>query len=535
MVYFLNFLLIIIQIFNRNSQNLEEKRGLLKFPFNTKMRVFSPDELLDYNETNFINDFLHNTIFINVSIGTPKQKIKIMIDQNEPCFTFLQNKKSIEFNDMNNSDYNYMTPYNRNNSSTSKHISSYDTKNNIDEIEDIFYLFEHSDTKNITIKNSSNFVNFLYRADDEIEDNIYLKIGLDMNNYKNAYYCPRFFNYVKEQNLINKYIFYFDFYTHFHGYFCLGAEPHIYDKANNNYNDYQYLKINTELSKDGYINWQVLFNKIIIINQTNDYTYNLNEKMVQIDFNSFLIIGTNEYQQYIEENFFNELIKIKICNKTLVEYFYDNKISKYYVYKCNKTLMNGDNFDWEKYPPYVNYFEIFPEFQLFHVNLEHNFFISKYDLFKLIHGNYYFLIIFEAEKTNKVWKFGQILLRNHQLFFDYDSKTIGYYDRRIEPPKNKSDDKKSDDNKDENTDQNQDKNNNDNGSNKNNIQNKKKSKIYIYIIIFIAFCAVVSLAFYLGMKFKQSRKKRANELKDDNYEYLTDDLNDDSKNKIINS
>ena len=187
-----------------------------------------------------------------------------------------------------------------------------------------------------------------------------------------------------------------------------------------------------------------------------------------------------------------------------------------------------DKLNKKKYAPYVNYFEIFPEFQLFHVNLEHNFFISKYDLFKLIHGNYYFLVIFDAEKTNKVWKFGQILLKNHQLFFDYDSKTIGYYDRRIEPPKNKS-------NKDENTDENQDKNNNDNGSKKNNNQNKKKSKIYIYIIIFIVFCVVVSLAFYLGMKFKDSRKKRAFELKDDNYEYLTDDLNDDSKNKVINN
>ena len=46
------------------------------------------------------------------------------------------------------------------------------------------------------------------------------------------------------------------------------------------------------------------------------------------------------------------------------------------------------------------------------------------------------------------------------------------------------------------------------------------------------FCAIVFIAFYLGMKFKESRKKRANELKDDDYEYNT--FNNNSVNNIIN-
>ena len=63
--------------------------------------------------------------------------------------------------------------------------------------------------------------------------------------------------------------------------------------------------------------------------------------MAQIDVNCGLIIGTTEYQQFIEKNYFNLLIKEKICNKTLVEYSNDNIIKKYYIYKCNQIFMNG--------------------------------------------------------------------------------------------------------------------------------------------------------------------------------------------------
>ena len=42
------------------------------------------------------------------------------------------------------------------------------------------------------------------------------------------------------------------------------------------------------------------------------------------------------------------------------------------------------------------------------------------------------------------------------------------------------------------------------------------------------FCIFIVFAFYLGMKIKESRRKRVNELKDDDFEYLQHD----NKNKI---
>ena len=448
------FLIYLINFMNYKNDLLEESLGFLKFPFNTKIKSFSRDKLnFTYNETNFIDDFFNNPIFINISIGTPQQNIKVMLDQNDDSFSFLRNKKIIEYNSehINNINYTQVTPYNKNFSFTSKNIKNIDYNyesefNNLYELEDVFYLYKYSEIKNESIKNTTTFLNFLYGNNKGDKEEVFGKIGLDMNNYKDILY-PRFFNSLKNQNIIKKYLYYFDFYSNFHGYLIVGSEPHLVDVKNTVYKEYQYLKINTVLSKEGYVNWSLLFNKIIIKNKTNDYTFNLKENMAQIDFNFGLIIGTSEYQKFIEKNFFNLLINNKICNKTLVDNNNEKIIKKYYIYKCNESLVYGENFDRMKYRPYINYFEVFPDFQLFHVNLEHYLYISNFDLFRLIHGNYYFQVIFDAEKENKIWKFGQIFLRSYILVFDYDSKIIGYYDRRIQPPANNSNEKNSDDKK----------------------------------------------------------------------------------------
>ena len=49
--------------------------------------------------------------------------------------------------------------------------------------------------------------------------------------------------------------------------------------------------------------------------------------------------------------------------------------------------------------------------------------------------------------------------------------------------------------------------------------------IYKYIIEIIIFVISIIFAVYIGMKIKESRKKRANELKDDDYEYTSHNNN----------
>ena len=442
------FLINLIKSINNSS---EEKPNFIRFPFNTKLKSYSTTKInASYNETDFLENFLNNTIYINMSIGNPMQNIKMMLDPNDNCFTFNRNSEIIKQNSMyiNKENYTQVTPYNKTASLTAKKgsVTYFDFNsefNDLYDMEDEFYLYKYSEIKNATVKNASTTLRFLYGNIKGEEEVVYGKIGLDMNNYEDSS-CPRFFFSLGLKNIVKKYIYYFDFYSAFHGYFFLGPEPHLFNTKYNLNKEYQYIKMNTVLSKEGYIHWNLLFNKIIMKNRHNDYVYSFNEKMIQIDFNLGLIIGTYEFQQEIEVLFFNDLIAKNICKKTLVEYsYYKNNTKKYYVYKCDKSFVTGENFDKEKYRPYINYFELFPDFQFYHINFEHEFYLSNHDLFKLIQGNYYFLIIFEAETQNKVWKIGQIFLRIHQIFFDYDSKVVGYYDKRIEPIKNETERKGS--------------------------------------------------------------------------------------------
>ena len=51
-------------------------------------------------------------------------------------------------------------------------------------------------------------------------------------------------------------------------------------------------------------------------------------------------------------------------------------------------------------------------------------------------------------------------------------------------------------------------------------------------ILFVV--GLVFLGYYIGMKVKEGRKKRANELKDDCYEYISDNKKDINENENKN-
>ena len=146
-----------------------------------------------------------------------------------------------------------------------------------------------------------------------------------------------------------------------------------------------------------------------------------------IDFNLGLIIGTTEYQEFLDNNFFNYMIEKEICKKTLVEYPYDEiKKKSYYVYNCNVNLYKRIKLGQAQ-----TYFHLFPELEFYHADLENSLKMFKDYLFENINRYYYFLIVFEADKKNDVWKLGQPFLKYHEYVFDFDSKTIGFYNINI--------------------------------------------------------------------------------------------------------
>ena len=549
LVFFLS--VILIKIINSLE---EEKPNYLKFKFNTKLNPLLQNKLNSiYNETNFLKDYLNNIILLDLSMGNPKQNIKIILEPNDICFSFTQNNELLNLeleHKINN--YTQIIPYNKKISKSAKngeriHFTEIKNGNNdLYNIEEIFYLYQYSDikNKNNNIINSETYLNFLYEniRNEKENENIYGKIGLNINNYKDVN-CPRFIPSLKKKNIIKKYVWYFEFYSRFGGNFYIGPEPHLYNIKYNIFKDYQYIKLKTILSNEGYVQWNILFDKILLKNNANNYRLYLNDKMAKIEFNLGLIIGTNEYQKIIENNFFKYLIKKKICKKSLEKIFVNNIEKSYYVYKCNEASLLRVNLN-----NYFSYYDSFPQFEFFSADLEYSLELSNYDLFEKINGYMYFLIIFDSE-NNSVWKLGQVFLKKHVMIFDHESKTIGFYNKELKP---KEEDIKINDNLINNefdskniinniTEINNYKNNKntDNIINNNSYEKlTKKKKILNNIIkcfiLIIIISIIIIISFCLGMKIKESRKKRANELKDDDFEYLPNNNINISTNQKYN-
>ena len=104
-------------------------------------------------------------------------------------------------------------------------------------------------------------------------------------------------------------------------------------------------------------------------------------------------------------------------------------------------------------------------------------------------NKYYFLIIYSSF-SGGYWKLGKPFLKKYQITLNLDAKSISFYNHNI---------------KEEIKD------------NKNN--NEKTEYIILIVICIILFIILFIISLLFIKKLKGERKKRANELKDDEYEY----------------
>ena len=504
---FLNIILLNYIIAADSNSNLNH----LKITFRTKTAKTSYNDEGTYNSSIFISEYLNNYIFLEMKIGTPTQDITVMLDPSQKCFTFSQDKSILQIFSEPNYNYNILEikPYNNfSSSSATKTGTTYYSadKNTFDDLyllKDLFIL-QKSNNSRYTYDLPTNLTFLFGKFKNNDIDKIYGKIGFDFN-IPEYIDCPRFIDEIKKTFFLSKYIWTLKFEASTFGFFYFGPELHYYD--NENFKGYNYIKTNVILDENKNVNWQTKFNEIMIVPQYIDEDfenkYYLNDTNVKFDINLGVIIGTSEFHEIIDKIYFNELIKKNICKKNIV--LQDNK--QYIVYNCDDERFNSEY--------YLNsnemtYFESFPNIEFKSINLQYSFKFTKYDFFKIIEDEYYFMIIFEVNQTNNIWKMGQLFLKKYQLLFDYDSKSIGFYNTEL---KEKTDN-------DNNTSTNGTEINNKNSGFFNNIK---------WYLIEIGICILIAvIAFYFGIKYHNSRKKRANELKDDDYDYA---INGDGKNE----
>ena len=295
-----------------------------------------------------------------------------------------------------------------------------------------------------------------------------------------------FFDYLKNNNIINDISWTIKLYNLEEWRFIIGGLPHQYESNSTFYNEKKYRSINSYSPHDPIFPWSIRFDSINFVNSKNETIHIQKGLRTYLSPNIGFIVGEELYKKLILENYFKELINKKIC---ILEKITKTKFTKAYnfgtngiyeIFHCNKSLINvKDSF------PNLN-------FEFKEQNL--NFYLTFFDLFQLIDERYFFLVIFPDNidgLLHSFWYLGLPFYKAYQFVFNFDSKTIGVYEQS--PEANKDIEEKNE-------------------------GNKKKFKISRTLLEIIFGILLILIAFFIGKKINEQRKKRANELNDD-YEY----------------
>ena len=303
-----------------------------------------------------------------------------------------------------------------------------------------------------------------------------LEYVLKINNITNSsFWSIEFFDETEKKN-----------YGDNDGYIILGA------------GDLKYLKNIKNITEDniqfsynsytvGSLEWNTAFQKIFYYNSKND-TIKMDNPFLNVGFNfdNKYYFCTKDYFESIKINFFNEYISKGICSIHQLNEFY----LKYKYITCNKK-----NFLEEK--------NKFPVLYLFSYSFNYTFELTSNDLFIEVNDDFLFLMFYDPWNP-KLFLFGEKFMKKYNFIFRIDQKSIGFI-----PQINKEE--KSDKEKKQEI-----------------IDNKNKFQI-IWIIILSVLLVGIILGILVGKKiWDNKRKKRANELVDEDYEY------ESKKEEIIN-
>ena len=333
-----------------------------------------------------------------------------------------------------------------------------------------------------------------------------IKIGLAMRGYQGKDRCIYIIDQVKKNDKsVNLTMYNFNFYNElekndkgFDGELIIGAAPHETDTGY--YNESDFITVSnyvdeyyyTDMWDGKYINFTLHFKNVFFFLNNNNidenkiYVNTTESDKASIDFEIGLTKCPFQYYTLIKSVFFQQYITTNACKETTIS-------GGFYGILCDKNKLNAKDF-YEKFP--TIYFE--------HLDFNYTFTLDSNDLFIEKDGFLYFGLVSQNEKLNN-WRFGQPFLKKYRLVFNHDRKSIGYYIKHKE---------------------------------KEYTPEKTKSKVSLGMILLIAGIALLIVETIIAVvcikKYKcLNRKKRANELMDDNYDYSSN-VNQEDENKAIN-
>ena len=451
------FFFLFISLFK--SQN-----SYIVFPFKTFHPELKPSQNIALD---FLKENINNTIYIEIELGNPSQKIPSVLFSEE-FGIFLINKKcqiSSPFNNIEKSstfikselhkDYTYKFRT-QTDMLLGSDVFLFETDNKLNKQIIMNFMYSPNLDEKSSIKEENAEYHF---GDNNNYDYTCLGIGLRAEQYIGRDYESNFVKQLFYKKIIEKNYFsiIYNENSNDEGILLVGAQPHIYDGDTFDEKQLRHISIKW---KNYLLLWSFYPDNIYF--RINNNNINITNNLIcSLEYNLGVIYGTKDYFDLIKQYFFDKLILEKKCHEEIVN-------SAYTVFYCyNKN-------DIEQFPTLNLYLQQF----LFTFNLDYN------DLFQEKNGKYFFKIIFD--KNNKMqWKLGKPFLKKYTLYYDYEAKTVGFYNQDLPGAK------------------------------------KRKRLLNIFLNIFYVIIIGVFgyVGFFYGKKFYDKvRKKRIYEV-EDNYEY----------------
>ena len=364
----------------------------------------------NFSLTDYLNFTIKNRFYTVLKLGTPVQKIKTWIDSNESGFYLLKNTCILNDSDFN--ENNSVTFHPDGYNAYGDCFTYYHLEGHAYNANDTFYL--NNDIKDINKEITVNEITFAFIYE-QIKSTFPLNINFHEytgkscasigfrarytgdiyeNNNKN------FLEMLKKRNIIDSYLVFIK-------YDDVGNEDYLFfgEYPENIYSE----KYKTENSRktqmkiyDGFEKkFGIEFDKI----QSGNYIFN--ESKVDFNYNLGVIIGTNEYKKYIEENYFKEYLQNNTCEI--------KNMSNYIFYVCDKSKLKEK--DIQK----------FPSLYMTQKTLNETFIINYRDLFLKKGDHTYFMVVFNSNGKDDKWTLGKIFLSKYDFVYNFDSKLIIYY------------------------------------------------------------------------------------------------------------
>ena len=375
----------------------------LSIPFYSNKNLESATTILE-----ILDFYKNNNLYTYIKIGEPSQQLPIIFTSHD-SLTIIKKE-----------DCPISSSYDINLSKSAHHI--YDENNTKNYYINDYIFFNKKNNINMT---------FIYYNQTYKEQNTCGFIGIQYIQKDTKNETNNLIIELKKKNIINKPLFYFNYTADNNGFLNIGVEPSeinpkLYSKKNMKIIDVDYI-LDYEIKRDrGQFRWNLNFTKVFyfkklpIQSKLDPYVEVSRKKRRKVDYFQALIVpednlikGPFEYQELIEEDFFESLIHDNICKKINFErkvYFVCKKEYKNLIKKTFPTLFFYS--EALKYMFELNYDDLFIEKD------EHLIFVIYFD--------YLQIEVFKGAFVSE-WFFGKAFLKKYCFSFDIEHEKLRFY------------------------------------------------------------------------------------------------------------